>query len=250
MREENYYEKKIEVCKETRDFAKRKIEHLDIQMIKLQERFDHDKRVYDDQTKHMQNIIKDMEKRIPELEKKLSQGFTTIDLKTGKEYKSFKDRHMGQLQEKIDWAKSNREQIEARYAQRQALRGKKRLNEEEKQIVKAEEIRESLQPAEELKTAYDSEIERLKEKEAFYKSEYEKLKEEAKAKPPIPITEEEIKKDQITIMKEVKDTVNNKMKELEPNKAKCPECGEYFTKGGAFVNHYNSHFNGHEELEE
>ena len=94
MREENYFEKKLEVCKETLAGAKTKLEDLDIQIIKLTERFEHDKNLYNDQVEHMQYIVADMEKRIPELEKKIAQGYTTIDMRSGKAFKSFKERHI------------------------------------------------------------------------------------------------------------------------------------------------------------
>ena len=70
MREENYFKIKLQNSIDTLSMAKSKLEHLDIQINLLKVRFDHDKKVYDDQTIHMQDIVKNMEKRIPELEEK------------------------------------------------------------------------------------------------------------------------------------------------------------------------------------
>ena len=186
IREENYYQIKLNTCKETLDMAKRRIEHLDIQILKLKERFDHDKKVYDDQAKHMQNIITDMEKRIPDLEKKLKQGYTTIDLRTGKSYKSFKARHIEHLQEKSEWAKNNQKLLEKKYQERQALKKKKRLTPEQQEIKEAEEIRESLQGKDEIKQVYEKQMESLQKKADTYEQQLEELIElTAKKKAPI-----------------------------------------------------------------
>ena len=179
--------------------AKRKLEHLDIQINLLKVRFDHDKKVYDDQAIHMQNIVRNMEKRIPELEKKIEKGFTTIDMKTGKGYKSFTDRHVSLLQDKIKETERRQKAHTEANKQKIALRKKKRdkLSDEELDIVIAEEVRESLQPADELKTNREREKERLEDKAEYYRQKLAKLKE---AKKPAP---------------EVKfDTVGNEIKEI------------------------------------
>lgn len=199
MREENYFKIKLRMSIDTLSMAKRKLEHLDIQMNLLKVRFDHDKKVYDDLAIHMQNIVKDMEKRIPELEKKIEKGFTTIDMRTGKGYKSFTDRHMSLLQDKIKETESREKALAEANKQKLALRKKKRdkLSDEELDIVIAEEVRESLQPADELEANREREKERLEEKAEYYR---EKLAELKAPKKPAPEVEF--------------DTVGNEIKEI------------------------------------
>lgn len=184
MREENYFEIKLQMSIDTLSMAKRKLEHLDIQINLLKVRFDHDKKVYDDQAIHMQNIVKDMEKRIPKLEKKFKEGYTTIDMRTGKAYKSFDDHHIGLLQDKIKETELRQKAQAEAYKKKLALRKKKRdkLSEAELDIVIAEEVRESAQPADELKTNREKEKERLEQKLADYAEQLEELKNPKKVK--------------------------------------------------------------------
>lgn len=99
------------------------------------------------------------------------------------------------------------------------------------------------------------------------KSEKEIRKEEIEAKKRLLAEELKRAKEQLEAIKEEKKeeliTVGNdlfsvngndhkewekeayeKPEELEPGKVQCPECKEWFTKGGAFAAHYKSHFNG------
>ena len=215
MREENYFKIKLQNSIDTLAMAKSKLDHLDIQINLLKVRFDHDKKVYDDQAIHMQNIVKDMEKRIPELEKKIENGYTTIDMRTGKAYKSFKDRHVKLLQDKIKESELKQKAQAEASKQKLALRKKKRskLSETELDIVIAEEVRESLQPADELKTNREREKERLEEKAEYYRQQLAELK--------APKTEE----------KEVKfDSVGNEVKKVENALESLEEIEEEFTK--------------------
>ena len=179
MRNENYFEVKLASAKETLTMAERKLEHLDIQMQKLKERFDHDKKVYDDQAKHMQEIISEMKKRIPQLEKKLEQGYSHFDVKTGKAYKSFDEIHEGRLRDKIDETKRLEEEFQAEHERRKKLMTKKRPSEEDLEIIEAERIRESLQPKEEIDEAKQKQIELLQEKRAFYQARLAELEKKA-----------------------------------------------------------------------
>ena len=258
MREENYFVKKLEMAKETIVFAKSNLDHLDVQINVLQVRFEHDKKVYNDQAIHMQNVISDMEKRIPDLEKKIAQGYTTIDMRTGKGYKSFDARHVGMLQDKLKASEDARKERDKAYKEKRALkkRSRDKLTPEELDTVIAEQVREEAQPADELKEVRNKEMERLKLKEEFYRTELEKLKQkpkEVKKKEPEPIEElleelvppeEDAIEDQKALLEEVKDIANEKLSELHEGKVQCPECKEWFTKGGAFAKHYQSHFNG------
>ena len=187
MREENYFKIKLQMSIDTLAMAKRKLEHLDIQINLLKVRFDHDKKVYDDQAIHMQNIVKDMEKRIPDLEKKIEKGFTTIDMRTGKGYKSFTDRHVSLLQDKIKETEQRQKVQAEAYKQKLALRKKKRgkLSEEELEIVIAEEVRESLQPEDELKANREREKERLEDKAEYYRQKLAELKDPKKEEPEV-----------------------------------------------------------------
>jgi len=67
-KEQNYFKTKLEISKETLVMAESKVEHLDIQLKLLGERFEHDKKVYEDQIVHMQDTITEMKKRIPQKE--------------------------------------------------------------------------------------------------------------------------------------------------------------------------------------
>ena len=183
MREENYFKIKLRNAKDTLVMAERSLESLDIQINLLKVRFDHDKKVYDDQAIHMQNIVKSMEKRIPELEKKIEKGYTTIDMKTGKAFKSFKAKQIGLLQDQIKETKERQKAHAEAYKQKLALKEKNRskLSDAELDIVIAEEVRESMQPADELKANREKEKERLEKKAEYYREELAKLKVPKKA---------------------------------------------------------------------
>ena len=201
MREENYFKIKLQNSIDTLAMARSKLDHLDIQINVLKVRFDHDKKVYDDQAVHMQNIVDNMEKRIPELEKKIEKGYTTIDMRTGKAFKSFEAKQKGLLQDLIkETERRQKAQAEA-YKQKLALRKKKRdkLSDEELDIVIAEEVREFAQPEDELKANREKEKERLEAKAEFYRAKLAELKEPKKEEP-----------------KEVEfDTVGNEIKKIE-----------------------------------
>ena len=187
MREENYFKIKLQNSIDTLAMARSKLDHLDVQINVLKVRFDHDKKVYDDQAIHMQNIVDTMEKRIPELEKKIEKGYTTIDMKTGKAFKSFEAKHIGLLQDLIkETERRQKAQAEA-YKQKLALRKKKRdkLSDDELDIVIAEEVREFAQPEDELKANREKEKERLEAKAEFYRAKLAELKEPKKEEPEI-----------------------------------------------------------------
>lgn len=242
MREENYFEKKLETCKETLVSADRKLDHLDMQLLHLEARYEHDKKVYGDQIIHMQNIVTDMKKRIPTLEKKIKQGYTTVDLHTGKAYKSFKDRHIGHLEEKIEWTLNNQKLQEENWKKKQTLRKRKRekLKPEELEIVEAEDIRESLQGKDEIQENHEKRLEQLQKKADFYQKELISLRENE------PIQSTNIVVDEVQEIEEVLEELEKEdlveIVENHSNKVECPECNQFFTKGGAFASHYKSHF--------
>lgn len=177
MRDENYFEKKLEMSKDKISMAKRKLEHLDIQMENLKVRFEHDKKVYNDQAKHMQEIVVDMGKRIPKLEKKLKQGYTHYDTTTGKAYKSFDDIHIARLEAKRLETLENQRAMAAKFKERQELKEKDRqkLSPEEKEEIIAIELQEEMQPLDEIKVNQEKKIEALQKKRKFYEAELEKL---------------------------------------------------------------------------
>ena len=255
MREENYFEKKLEISKDTLSFAKNQLEHLDNQIKNLQVRFDHDLKVYNDQIIHMQNTVKAMKENIPLLEKKIKDGYTSIDMETGKAYKSFKDRHIGQLEDKVAWTLENQENLKAIWENKQSLKGKKRdkLKPKELEILETEEIRESLQGKDEIAEVHEMKLEQLQKKADFYKSELEALKE---PKPePVSVVFDSVGNVKtvktVPTVETVKEILEEEPKieipEPDPSKEECPECEKLFTKGGAFASHYKSHFpNGKE----
>lgn len=214
MREENYFKIKLQNSIDTLSMAKRKLEHLDIQINLLKVRFDHDKKVYDDQAIHMQNIVLDMEKRIPELEKKIEKGFTTIDMRTGKGYKSFTDKHVSLLQDKIKETEANQKALAEAQKQKLALRKKKRtkLSDEELDIVIAEEVRESLQPKDELQANRDKEKERLEQKLEDYERQLEELK---NPKKPKEVEFDPVGNEVVEPIKTIKAVVNDILEEAE-----------------------------------
>jgi len=110
MREENYFKIKLETSKETLQMAQSKLEHLDVQINLLELRFEADKKIYNDQVTRAQLIVSDMKKRIPKLEDKIEKGYVAIDMRTGKAYKSYTDRHVGLLKDKIDFAKEQQKE--------------------------------------------------------------------------------------------------------------------------------------------
>ena len=187
MREENYFKIKLQNSIDTLAMAKRKLDHLDVQINVLKARFDHDKKVYDDQAIHMQDIVSNMEKRIPELEKKIEKGYTTIDMRTGKSFKSFEAKHIGLLQDKIKETERRQKAHAEAYKQKLALRKKKRdkLSDKELDIVIAEEVREFAQPPDELKANREKEKERLEAKAEFYRAKLAELKEPKKEAPEV-----------------------------------------------------------------
>ncbi len=219
MREENYFKIKLQMSIDNLSMAKRKLEHLDIQINLLKVRFDHDKKVYDDQAIHMQNIVKDMEKRIPKLEKKLKEGYTTIDMRTGKAFKSFEARHVGLLQDKIKETEQRQKAQAEAYKKKLALRKKKRdkLSDEELDIVIAEEVRESAQPADELQTNREKEKERLEQKLADYAIQLEELKNPKKVKELIPLETrfDAVGNEVVKPIKTIKTVVNDILEEAE-----------------------------------
>jgi len=256
-KEQNYFKTKLEISKETLVMAESKVEHLDIQLKLLGERFEHDKKVYEDQIVHMQDTITEMKKRIPQLEKKIEQGYTHVDLKTGKAFKSFEAIHAEQLKEKISEALDNQKASEENYKRKQALKEKRNLKPEEQEIVEVEKIRESLQGADEIAEIHVKEQEALRQKIEQYRLELEELKKPIPVEPEVnfdtvgnemseldAMDEEAIHAEQIAIVKEHKENVNGQLAELEAGKVQCPECGEFFTKGGAFKNHFKTHLNG------
>ena len=93
-KEQNYFKIKKQISIDNLAMAQSKLDHLDLQLKVLGERFEHDKKIYEDQIIHMQEVEKEMEKRIPALQKKIDAGYTHIDQKTGKAYKGFDDIHI------------------------------------------------------------------------------------------------------------------------------------------------------------
>lgn len=235
MREENYFEKKLESSKETLVMAERRIEHLDLQILKLKERFDHDMKVYNDQTTHMQNIVDEMKKRIPGLEKKLKEGYKAIDLRTGKAYKSFKARHEGQLQAKIDEADAREKAFEEKVKHIEELRERKKkgkkLKEEDMEIVEAEEIRESLQPEDEIQEAKEGQIELLKQKREALEAKLEELQSKVIKEPdtPLDVIIEE-KHEVANEMRTVAEAMNGEAKQLQKVIEECEDMIEEYAQ--------------------
>jgi hypothetical protein len=178
MRDENYFEKKLEMSKDKLAMAKRKIEHFDIQMENLIIRFDHDKKVYNDQVKHMQDIIINMQKRIPKLEKKLAKGYTHYDVRTGKAYKSFNAIHIARLEAKRLWTLDNQRKLEEKFKERQKLKeakDRKKLSKEQEEKLISIEIQDDMQPDDEIKANQEKQIEAIQKKREYYEKELRKL---------------------------------------------------------------------------
>lgn len=256
MRDENYFEKKLVISKDTLKMAKRQLEHLDVQINVLKVRFDYDKKVYDDQAVHMQDTVTEMEKRIPALQKKLDAGYTHVDLKTGKAYKSFEAIHEGRLKDKIKESKLQQARFEELQKQKVALKIKKKnikkMTKAELQIVQAEEIREAMQPKDEIEENIVKQRESIEAKTAYYEEELARLKAEnatLKTKPKIDLDEITEDTDFVKIKiplpeEEEKAEVLEIVEDPHLGKVECPECGKWYTKGGGFASHYKTHYNG------
>lgn len=176
MREENYFEIKLRTCEETLASAQSKLEHLDIQIKNLELRFEHDKKIYNDQAIHMQNIIVDMKKRIPKLKKRIAKGYIAYDIRTDKGYKSYKDLHEAKLEAKRQEAIDNYNAAKAKIEKRKALlESKKPRSPEEKEILVAAELQKEDQPEHEVKASQEKQLEDLKRKREFYEAELAKL---------------------------------------------------------------------------
>ena len=182
MREENYFEKKLEMSKDKLAMAKRKLEHFDIQMEVLKVRFEHDKKVYNDQIIHMQYVVTEMKKRIPKLEKRLKKGYRVFDVRANKGYKSFEDMHAAQLETKRLQLVENQRLLEEKFAKRKALKEKPQiaLTEADKEIVESIKIQESLQEDHDIEMNQEKQLENLRKKREFYEQELEKLGAEVK----------------------------------------------------------------------
>ena len=107
-------------------------------------------------------------------------------------------------------------------------------------------LRDSLEPIvkELLKKRNDETIKARENKEsvAKLKQEYEDtgLNRALISKPRDAPISEPVEVEPAEIPEEVPETPEKK----NNSKAQCPECGEWFAKGGAFSKHYNSHFSG------
>lgn len=129
MKEENYFEKKLEMSKDNLAYSKSELESVDIQIKVLKKRFEYDLEIYNKKVIRLQEIGKNMESRIESLQKKLDQGYTCIDMKTGKGYKSLDARHKAHLSELT-------KEAEARYKERdKAYKLKKKRKEIPKPVV-------------------------------------------------------------------------------------------------------------------
>lgn len=211
MREENYFEKKLEVSKDTLRYTESELESVDIQIKKLQREFDYNLDIYNKRATRLQEIKTNMETKIESLQKKLEQGYICIDMRTGKAYKSFADRHKADLEQKAKDA-------EERYKeQKKAYDLKKKRKEIPKPIVKAP-------TGEVIPSQLERELELLKEKAERLEAQRKEL--ELKAKEP------EIEpKDPKPIIEDAKEP-----EIAENGKIICDICGQEFSKAG-FPNH-------------
>lgn len=224
MREENYFEIKLENCKETLNMAQRKLEHLDIQIKNLELRFEHDKKGYNDQAIHMQAIVEDMNKRIPKLEKQLKKGFRAYNVRTGKGYSSYEAMHIAHLESLRQESIENQKAIEARNAlKRELLKTPEtaKLSPEDKQLKEAAIVQKEAQPKEDIKVAQEQQLEAIVKKREFYEAELAKLGKITKPEPFIIESQNnEIEKMKATRdqIQQVKEELNGKITKEEKDK--------------------------------
>lgn len=189
MREENYFEKKLEISKDTLAYTERQLDHFDIQIKKLTEVYEYNLEQYNKGVIRLQEIKANIGPRIESLQKKIKLGYTTIDMRTGKGYKSVDARHKAILNQKI-------KEAEDRYkAMKKAYDTKKKKGEIPKPVVEAPtgEIMESQQERELrlLKEKWARLESQRKELELKKKEEAKKAKEEAELKADTPYEEGE-----------------------------------------------------------
>ena len=217
MRNENYFKIKLENCRETLQMATMELEHLDIQMAHLKEKYDYDKAHYNDRATRMQEIVADMKKRIPKLEKQISKGYVAIDMRTGKGYKSVEERHIALLNAQIQAAEDNYTAAKERYEQEQALKEEKNPTEAELEIIEATRVRESLQPEEELQLAHDNRLQDLEAKKRHLEEELAKLQDIPKVKIKTPESEpieETIEEDKEAMEEAIEDIIEEEKNEI------------------------------------
>ena len=212
MREENYFEKKLEISKDTLAYTISQLDHFDIQIKKLTEVYEYNLEQYNKKVIRLQEIKANMGPRIESLEKKLKLGYTCVDMRTGKAYKSVDARHKAILSQKI-------KEAEDRYkAMKKAYDLKKRKGEIPKPVVEAPtgEIIESQQERELrlLKEKYNRLEAQRKELELKKKEETELLKvakeleKEGKAEIIEDIIEEAVDKIEDIIEDVVEDSID------------------------------------------
>ena len=168
MSEENYFEKKLEITKDTLAYAKSQLESIDNQIKVFIQRHEYDLDIYNQRISHLQQIEKNMKERLISLQKKIDAGYVVIDMKTGKGYKSRDEMHKVHLAFLAKESKDNYEKSKAAYEL------KKKKGQIPKPVVEPPtgEIIES-QPERELRL--------LKEKSVRNQSIMEELKERMKA---------------------------------------------------------------------
>ena len=231
MSEENYFETKLRISKDTLSYTLSELEGMDIKIEVLLKRHEYDLELYNQKVKRLQEIKKDMEARIESLQKKIDLGYVAIDMNTGKGYKSKEAMHIASLKQKESESKERYKEMKKKYE------AKKRKGEIPRPVV------ENITPSpEEIESQKERELRLLKERSEELE-EQRKLLEAAKKEieKPVVIIEEPEPIVEIPIP-----NAEGPIDEAEINKdkVKCPECDKFYTKGGAFTAHYKTHFNG------
>ena len=254
MSEENYFEKKLEISKDTLTYTISQLESADLQIKTLIKRHEYDLEIFNQKVSHLQQIEKNMKERLISLQKKIDDGYVAIDMNTGKGYKSRDAMHKAHLAQKAKESKDNYEKSKKAYEL------KKRKKDFPKPVVEPP-------TGEVIEPQLERELRLMKEKsEALEKQQQElkdKMKAEKKAKDMIKaaerkgveaaiagnkiieeiIEEVEIPREDLSYSAELSNALGPiDETEINKDKVKCPECHKYYTKGGAFTAHYKTHY--------
>ena len=246
MSEKNYFEQKLQISKDNLAYTISQLKSADIQIKTLIKRHEYDLEIYNQKVSHLQQIEKNMKERLISLQKKIDDGFTHIDMNTGKAYKSKDAMHKAHLAQKAQESKDNYEKM------KKAYNAKKKKGEIPKPVVEPP-TGETIEPQ------LERELRLMKEKSEALVKQQQELKDRMKAEkkvakkevPTLEDLEDEIE-DVVEVLEELKkeedaEVILNALgpideAEINKDKVKCPECQKYYTKGGAFTAHYKSHY--------
>jgi hypothetical protein len=209
MKDENYFEKKLEIAKDNLVYTESQLEHFDIQIKRLTEVYEYNLNNYNIKVKRLQEIKATLEKQIPSLEKKIEEGYQYLDQRSGKSYKSYMAWHKADLKQKAEESEKNYLKFKRAYEL------KKRKKELPRPVVEAPE-------GEVIESQKERELRLLREKLDKLNAQREELEatkkkeSESIAEPPEPetIPEPVIFESDMTVIIEEKKEIADEMRKV------------------------------------